>query len=61
MSRRSLAGVEMPLVATMYLIDDDAPWRFSARVVTVVRDDVRVAGKAGVVVTIDPPLDEPPT
>jgi hypothetical protein len=43
----------------MQLIDDDEPWRFMARIVTVVRDDVRVAGKAGVVVTIDPPLDGP--
>jgi len=42
----------------MHLIDDDAPWKFAARVVTVVRDDVRVAGTPGVVVTIDPPLEE---
>jgi hypothetical protein len=43
----------------MQLMHDDEPWRFAAHVVTVVRDDVRVAGKPGVVVTIDPPLDAP--
>jgi hypothetical protein len=43
----------------MQLIHDDEPLRFAARVVTVVRDDVRVAGTPGVVVTIDPPLDAP--
>lgn len=46
-------------MATMRLTHDDEPGRFAARVVTVVRDDVHVAGIPGVAVTIEPPLEEP--
>src|SRR5438128_452834 len=51
-------GVECGQMPTkMYLVNDDQPWQFPARVATIVRDDVRVGDQSGVVVTIDPPIE----
>ena len=42
----------------LYLINDDEPRQFTARRLTIIRDDVRVDQKPGIVVRIDPPIDQ---
>lgn len=42
---------------TLYLINDDEPGQFTARQLTIIRDDVRVGDQPGIVVSIAPPLD----
>jgi hypothetical protein len=41
----------------LYLINDDEPRQFARRLVRVVRDDVRVGDQRGLVVSIEPPID----
>lgn len=42
----------------LYLINDDEPRQFTARELTIIRDDVCVEQKPGIVVRIDPPIDQ---
>ena len=45
------------MATEFYLIDDDQPSSFKRRVARVIRDDVVHGQQAGVVVSIEPPLD----
>jgi hypothetical protein len=45
---------------TLYLINDDEPSQFPPRTVTVVSRGVRVGSQDGLVVTIDPPIENTP-
>ena len=44
----------------VHLINDDEPSRFEARTLEVVRDDVRVGDRPGLVVRIEPPVEDVP-
>jgi hypothetical protein len=41
----------------MYLINDDEPDQFAPRLATIVRVDVEIEDKPGVVVRIEPPIE----
>src|SRR5260370_37505296 len=41
----------------LYLINDDEPRQVARRLVRVIRDDVRVGDQRGLVVSIEPPID----
>lgn len=42
---------------TLFLINDDAPKQFPARVLKVLREDVRLNGQPGIVVRVEPPIE----
>jgi hypothetical protein len=42
----------------LYLINDEEPRQFTARKLTIIRDDVRVDQKPGIVVRVDLPIDQ---
>jgi hypothetical protein len=44
----------------VHLINDDEPSRFEARTLEVVRDDVRLGDRPGLVVRIEPPVEHVP-
>ena len=44
------------MALSLFLVDDDQPDQFEARELTVLRDDVQVAGKPALVVRIHPPI-----
>jgi hypothetical protein len=41
----------------MYLVNDDQPSQFRARRLSIVRDDVRLADKPGLIVNIEPAIE----
>jgi hypothetical protein len=44
----------------LYLINDDEPKQVARRLVRVIRDDVRIGNQQGLVVTLDPPIENVP-
>src|ERR1700674_277123 len=47
----------MVMATEFFLIDDDQPSSFKRRVARVTHDDVRLGEQAGVIVTIEPPIE----
>jgi hypothetical protein len=45
------------MATEFYLINDDEPGSFKRRVARVTRDNVRLGEQAGVMVTIEPPIE----
>jgi hypothetical protein len=45
------------MATEFYLINDDQPGNFRRRVARVTRDDVRLGEQAGVMVAIEPPIE----
>ena len=43
-------------MCAMYLVNDDEPSQFQARRVGILRDDVSLEGKPGLLVSIEPPI-----